>query len=77
MNNNDKIVSMVAEVLDVEADDISSDSNIESVDEWDSMATVNIMTIICQEFDITPSFDDFEKFTSLEGIKEFVRNRKC
>ncbi len=77
MNNNDKIISMVAEILDIETGEINFDSNIESVDEWDSMATVNIMTIICQEFDITPSFDDFEKFTSLKGIKEVVGNRKC
>tara|TARA_Y100001960_G_C14762999_1_gene875183 strand:- start:873 stop:1097 length:225 start_codon:yes stop_codon:yes gene_type:complete len=72
MSNESKVISLVSEVLDVEKKVISINTTIDDIDVWDSMMTVNIMTVVCDEFGLTPSFEDFEQFTSVKTIIEFI-----
>lgn len=72
MSNESKVISLVSEVLDVEKKVISINTTIDDIDVWDSMMTVNIMTVVCDEFGLTPSFEDFEQFTSVKKIIEFI-----
>ncbi|WP_333913715.1 acyl carrier protein [Vibrio coralliirubri] len=77
MNIEASIITIVSEVLDLDKLKLSEESGIDDFEEWDSMATINIMTIICQEYSIVPSFDDFENFTSVKLIIKFIKKSTC
>lgn len=40
----------------------------ETVTEWDSVATVTLLTVIEEEFSITLDFEELEKLTSFSAI---------
>mgnify|MGYP001323995679 CR=1 FL=1 len=71
------VLTVVSEVLDLDKVKINEESGIDDFEEWDSMATINIMTIICQEHSIVPSFDDFENFTTVKRIINFIKKSTC
>ncbi|MDD9174927.1 acyl carrier protein [Aliivibrio sp. S2TY2] len=72
MNIENKVLTIVSEVLEVELNAINLTTTIDDLDSWDSMMTINLMTVICDEYGMMPSFEDFEYFTSVSKIVEFI-----
>ena len=64
--NVDKVIQIVSEVLN--RDDITLQSNRESLPEWDSMAYMEIAGRAEQELGIEISATNIEKFDSVESI---------
>ncbi|OLQ76080.1 hypothetical protein BIT28_18865 [Photobacterium proteolyticum] len=77
MSSEQSVIKIVSEILEIDSNDLTIDTTIDDIAVWDSMATVNIMTVVCQEFGIVPSFDDFEHFTSINGIVSFMGKVAC
>lgn len=40
----------------------------DSVSEWDSVATVTLLTVIEEEFGVTLNFEELEKLTSFQAV---------
>ena len=60
---------------DLSAEEIPR-ASVSSVAGWDSVATVNIMTLVEEEFGIRISDADLESFVSFELILDCLRS-KC
>lgn len=47
-----------------------------SVTEWDSIAAINLVTVIEEEFDLQVSPESMENMVSFETILEYLRSHK-
>ena len=50
-----------------------ADASVDSVGKWDSMASITLLTLVGEEFGTDLDMDDFEQFTSYQGILEYLR----
>ena len=48
-------------------------ASVNSVEEWDSLATVNLMAVIQEEFGIDVRPEDFKHFTSFAALLKLVQ----
>ncbi len=67
-----RIISLLAEVLDVNTNKINTESSIENTRGWDSLMTVLFIVSVEAEFDITIEMEDAEHFTSIERVTEIL-----
>jgi acyl carrier protein len=50
-------------------------ASVELLPEWDSLATVTLMSLIEEEFQITISADELEMFESYSRIRELIMGK--
>ncbi|MES0809973.1 acyl carrier protein [Roseibium sp. SCPC15] len=72
MNQLDKIQQIIRDVLDRPDLEINSNDGQETVEGWDSLASINIMSAVAADYEMTFTIDDFPKFTSVESILSLV-----
>ena len=74
-NVTEKLTSCFASVFPkLDASRIPA-ASVKTVPEWDSLAQVNLLSLIGEEFGIDIDFEDFEDATSFEAIGECLRAR--
>lgn len=64
---------VVADVLGVAADQVTLATSHESVEEWDSMAMINLVMALEAEFGVTLGVDDAAKLVSVRAVIETVK----
>ena len=68
----DKIIALVATELDVPPGRINAASSIDTVQEWDSMAHLNICLAIQDSFGIKLDMDTIGELTSVAALAKLV-----
>ena len=63
-----KVRDIMADVLNVPADQISSATTVDSVSTWDSLAQINLATALEEEFGISFSIQEIESLRSYDNI---------
>jgi acyl carrier protein len=51
-------------------------ASIESVAQWDSLANINLVTLVEEDFQVEISLEDLEKLTSFEAILQYLQSRQ-
>ena len=69
MSNIDKLIESIAGVLGVSVDSIDESSNQDSLEGWDSLAMVNLVTELETVFDVQFDILEIAEFHSVEIIK--------
>ncbi|OWT47661.1 acyl carrier protein [Bacillus sp. K2I17] len=64
----EKLIQMIAEVLEVEIEDIKDDTDLVEELDADSMMALEILAGIEKEFQIKIPEEELQKFTSLNNI---------
>ena len=64
----DKLREIMADILNVPPDEISSDTSSDSVASWDSLAQINLASAIEEEFGISFSVQEIEAMKSYDDI---------
>lgn len=64
----EKLIQMIAEVLEVETEDIKDDTDLVEELDADSMMALEILAGIEKEFQIKIPEEELQKFTSLNNI---------
>jgi acyl carrier protein len=59
---------------DSETMDLSSNTTLGDLPEWDSMAAVNFQTYLHQQFDLEVPIELLADSTSLQEVMEFIAN---
>jgi len=75
--NKEEILKVIAEVLEVHVKKLNELSDYNNTDNWDSMATTNIIVAIEEEFDIDVDLDDAEQFISIKNIVTILEGKYC
>jgi acyl carrier protein len=65
---DNKIFKIIAKVLEIRINNLNEFSDYNNTKNWDSMATVNIIVALEEEFDIDIELDDAEEFISIKNI---------
>jgi acyl carrier protein len=54
-----------------------SNASVDSVAKWDSMASITLLSLVGEEFGTELDMDDFEQFTSYQGILDYLRLKEA
>tara|TARA_A100001015_G_C14666377_1_gene585096 strand:- start:288 stop:518 length:231 start_codon:yes stop_codon:yes gene_type:complete len=63
------IIEIFQDILDIKKGSINLETSSSDIDEWDSVATVNIIVAIEEEFGVKFKLKDIQ---SLKTVKDFV-----
>ena len=66
----DKIFEIFSDILDLNKDNFNLDTKQSDFDEWDSVATINIIVALEDEFGVKFKLEDIQQ---LKKIKDFVK----
>lgn len=50
-------------------------ASVDTTAQWDSMASVSLLSVIGEEFGIEMDMDDVEQFTSFDGLLDYLEAR--
>ncbi len=76
-NITDKVKEIVVEALSVDADQVTPSSNLVDDLGADSLARVELVMQIEEEFDIEISDSDSEKILTVQAIIDYVNQKKA
>jgi len=65
----EKIFEIFQDILDIDRNILNLETKPSDIDEWDSMATVNIIVAIEEEFNVKFKLEEIQ---TLQKIKDFV-----
>ena len=67
MTNKEKL-NLLEELLDIEKDTLSEDTELNSLSEWDSMAAINVIAMFESDFGKTITSDEVKGFVTVNDI---------
>jgi acyl carrier protein len=71
-SNLARLEAVFRDLLEDESITLTTDDNIDSVEKWDSLASVLILTTVATEFNVDIGLEDFPKFGSVRDILELL-----
>ena len=74
MNMNEKVINIIAGVLQVPVADVTVDTEIGELDEWDSLRNVTIFAELQSQFNITITQDMLVDLESVADIIDLVED---
>lgn len=77
MELKEEIKNTIAEILEMPADELTFDMEMEDVDGWDSMRNVMILSTLEEKYDIIFPEDDIFDLTSVGALAEEVAKLKA
>ncbi len=72
MENGQKFRSIVSTILDIPEDQVTGDLSAETVDTWDSLNHINLLSALEQEFGITLATDSLAEAHSVTRLKALL-----
>jgi len=70
--NEEKLKEVIADTFDMDEDEISNDTNRDSVEKWDSLNHLRLVTALEGEFDISLTMDEINTITSYPEIVAMI-----
>lgn len=58
----------IADILDVEVDEISKEMILEDIETWDSVAILSFISIMNDEFNKFPNADEIRKYKTIGDL---------
>lgn len=77
MEIKEKVFEIVAECLEKKVSDLTMDTDMDDVEEWDSMRNVMILSKLEEEFDIMIPEDDIFDLVTVGAIVEEIEKIKA
>lgn len=71
----DKIMEIASIVFDVSIDSLSDDSSSDTVDKWDSLSHMNLVTALEEEFDIRFSEAELSELLNLRLVRLIIEDK--
>ena len=70
------IIEIFQDILDVKKGTVNLNSTSSDIDEWDSVATINIIVALEDEFGIKFKLEDIQEVKSVKDFVELVQEHK-
>ncbi|MCM1142324.1 MAG: acyl carrier protein [Muribaculum sp.] len=75
--DNNKFIEQFAEALEIEdASILKVETEFRNLDEWDSLAYLNIIAMLDEEYDIQIENAEFKKLKTLGDIITYIEGNK-
>lgn len=72
---SDTINSLIANTLKISPDEVTDGLEYGSIEQWDSLAHVNLMLKLESEYNLEIDEDTMVELVSVRAIREFVGNK--
>lgn len=69
-------LSLIAECIEREANDINETDRFRDYEEWDSLAVLSLIAMIKQNFDIIIPRKDFDSLYTIEELYNYIQGQK-
>lgn len=70
-----KIKEIIGSILDVKPEDLSENSEPDSIENWDSVNHMHIITALEDEFDLLLTEEEIIEMLSISKIIEMIENK--
>ncbi len=70
--NEDKLKEVIGDTFDIDEDEIGNETSNETIEQWDSLNHLRLVTALEGEFDISLTMDEINNMTSYPKIVELV-----
>jgi acyl carrier protein len=67
-----KLLTIIADILEISVTELSADSEPENTPNWNSLAHMNIVFAVEDEFGISIDEQNLEKSMSVKGLLELI-----
>ncbi len=67
---NEKKLELLAETMDLEAEDITADKVLSDIEEWDSVSAISFIAMLDDEFGKTISAGDLKRCKTVADLME-------
>lgn len=71
-----KFIDLFAEALDIEASDLTVDTEFRTLPEWDSMAYLSIIAMLDEEYEIQIENAEFKTLKTLNDIINYIEEHQ-
>ncbi len=71
---NEKLNKILADILDLENEQISDELTSDTAEHWDSINHLRLVTAIEQEFSISLSMEEIQSMQSVSKIRDLVNH---
>ena len=71
-----KFIEKFAEAIDVEASELTAETEFRNLDEWDSVAYISVIAMLDEEYGIQIEMPTFKTLKTLGAIAEYIENNK-
>lgn len=75
MNVQD-FIEKFAEAIDVDANELTADTEFRNLEDWDSVAYISVIAMMDEEYDIQIEMPVFKTLKTLGAIAEYIDNNK-
>lgn len=72
---DERLKTLIAEILDLPVDDISADMNRQLTPEWDSLNHLRLITACESEFDIVLTMDEIAAIHTPQHLQMIIDSR--
>lgn len=72
----DEIKELVAEVFNISEDDVTPALSQDTLDNWDSLNHLQLVTAVEEEFDISLTMDEIDEITNIEKLTSVINSHK-
>ena len=69
MTREEKILE-IADILEMETDEFTPDSNLEDLETWDSVAILSFIALMNDKFNKFPNASDINRLKTIEDLHE-------
>jgi acyl carrier protein len=66
----ERVKAIMADLFLIDPSEIGSDTSMESQEQWDSLAQIDLIAALEEEFGVMFEVEDFELMTDLSAIME-------
>ena len=70
------IIEIFEDILDVKKGTVSLETTFSDIDQWDSVATVNIIVALEEEFGIKFKLEDIQEVKSVQDFVDLLQEHK-
>lgn len=69
-------IEKFAEAIDVEASELTAETEFRNLDEWDSVAYISVIAMMDEEYGIQIEMPTFKTLKTLGAVAEYIENNK-
>ncbi len=74
--NVQEFIEKFAEAIDIEATELTADTEFRTLDEWDSVAYISVIAMMDEEYDIQIEMPTFKTLKTLGAIADYIEKNK-
>lgn len=75
MNLQD-FIEKFADAIDIDATELTADTEFRNLDEWDSVAYISVIAMMDEDYDIQIEMSTFKTLKTLGDIAEYIKKNK-